>query len=136
MIEYYVAIKNVHVSSVLTSFVLFAFRGGLMLADASLLRTTFLRYAPHVVDTVLLTSALMLTTIIHQYPFANAWLTVKVVALVVYVVLGSIAIKRGRTKRIRVVALVAALLVFGFIYTVARTHDPLGLLAGSSIADT
>ena len=129
MIEYYTAIKNVHIWSVMTSFSLFAFRGGLMLVDSALLRAAFLRYAPHVVDTVLLTSALMLTTIIHQYPFVNAWLTVKVLALVVYVVLGSIAIKRGRTKRVRIVALIAALLVFGFIYAVARAHDPLGFFA-------
>ncbi|HSN70974.1 MAG TPA: SirB2 family protein [Steroidobacteraceae bacterium] len=129
MIEYYVAIRNVHVYSVLTSLSLFAFRGGLMLVDSALLRTAFLRYAPHVVDTVLLTSALMLTTIIHQYPFVNAWLTVKVLALVAYIVLGSIAIKRGRTKRTRIVAFAAALLVFGFIYTVARAHDPLGVFA-------
>ena len=64
-----------------------------------------LRYLPHAVDTVLLTTALMLTTVIHQYPFSTGWLTAKVVLLVAYIVLGSIALKRGRTRRIRIAAL-------------------------------
>ena len=79
---------------------------------------------------MLLTTALMLTTVIHQYPFSTGWVTMKVVLLVVYIVLGSIALKRGRTKRIRTVALVAALLTIGFLVTVARTHHPLGVFAG------
>lgn len=127
MTAWYFAIKNVHVYSVMTSLLLFVLRAALMFADSALLRRTVVRIAPHVVDTVLLTSALMLTTIIHQYPFVHGWLTVKVLALVVYIVLGSIAIKRGRTKAVRAVAFVAALAVFGFIYVVARTHDPLGI---------
>jgi uncharacterized membrane protein SirB2 len=52
-----------------------------------------------------------------------------VLALIVYIVLGSIAIRRGRTQTIRVAALLGALAVFGFIYTVARTHEPLGIFA-------
>jgi uncharacterized membrane protein SirB2 len=88
-----------------------------------------LRYLPHVVDTVLLTSALMLTTVIHQYPFAASWLTVKVVLLVVYIVLGSIALKRGRTRRVRAWAFIAALATVAFLLTVARTHHPLGIFA-------
>jgi len=128
MTDWYFAIKNVHVYSVLTSLVLFVVRGGLMFSDSPLLQQPVVRIAPHVVDTVLLTSALMLTTIVHQYPFVHAWLTVKVLALVAYIVLGTIAIKRGRTKPVRVAAFAAALAVFGFIYTVARNHDPLGVL--------
>jgi uncharacterized membrane protein SirB2 len=90
-----------------------------------------LRYLSHLVDTVLLTSALMLTTVIRQYPFATDWLTAKVVLLLAYVVLGSIALKRGRTKPVRVAALVAALLTVGYLVTVARAHHPLGLFAAA-----
>ena len=79
---------------------------------------------------MLLTAALMLTTIVHQYPFVQAWLTVKVLLLVVYIVLGTIALKRGRSPRERALAYVAALTVFAFIVSVARAHDPLGALAG------
>jgi uncharacterized membrane protein SirB2 len=89
-----------------------------------------LRYLPHAVDTVLLTTALMLTTVIRQFPFSTGWLTMKVLLLVVYIVLGSIALKRGRTRRIRIAAFVAALLTVAFLLTVARAHDPLGILAG------
>jgi uncharacterized membrane protein SirB2 len=97
--SYYFLIKSVHVWSVTLSIALFVLRGGLMLAESPWLRAGVLRYTPHVVDTVLLTSALMLTGIVHQYPFANGWLTAKVLGLVLYVVLGSIALRRGGTRR-------------------------------------
>ena len=92
-----------------------------------------LRYLPHVVDMVLLTTALMLTTVIRQYPFAVDWLTVKVVLLAAYIVLGSIALRRGRTRAVRVGAFIAALLTVAFLVTVARAHHPLGILAGNAI---
>lgn len=129
MTAWYLTIKSVHVWSVFLSITLFVLRGGLMLADSRLLHSLFLRIIPHVVDTVLLASAIMLTTIIHQYPFVHGWLTVKVLALFAYIILGSIAIRRGRRKPIRIAALLAALTIFVFIYSVARTHHPLGALA-------
>ena len=80
------------------------------------------------VDTVLLTAALMLATILHQYPFVQGWLTAKVLLLVVYVVLGSFALKRGRTRAVRTSCWIAALLVFLFIVSIARAHHPLGII--------
>jgi uncharacterized membrane protein SirB2 len=81
------------------------------------------------VDTVLLASAIVLTIIIGQYPFVDGWLTVKLIALGVYIALGMIALKRGRTKTIRAAAFVAAVLVFVFIVSVALTHNPYGIFA-------
>jgi len=130
MSEYYLALRGVHIGCAVLTITLFVLRGGLMLADSPWQRNAVLRYLPHAVDTVLLTTALMLTTVIHQYPFSTGWLTAKVVLLVAYVVLGSIALKRGRTKRIRVAAFVAALATVGFLVTVARAHHPLGMFAG------
>ena len=130
MTEYYLALRHVHISCAVLTIALFLLRGGLMIAESPWLRSRVLLILPHVIDTVLLTTALMLTTIVHQYPFVQGWLTMKVVLLVAYVVLGSIAIKRGRTKRTRVYAFSAALLTIGFLVTVARTHDPLGVFAG------
>lgn len=130
MTEYYLVLRNVHIACAVLTISLFVLRGGLMLAESPWQQNVVLRYLPHVVDTVLLTTALMLTTVIHQYPFAAGWLTAKVVLLVLYVVLGSVALKRGRTRRIRVAALVAALFTVGFLVTVARAHHPLGVLAG------
>lgn len=129
MIEYYAAIRWVHVYAVLSSIALFTLRGVLMVVDAPWRQHFVLRTVPHVVDTVLLTSALMLSTVLQQYPFAQPWLTVKVVALVVYIVLGSIALKRGRTKGIRLAAFFAALATVLFIVSVARLREPLGILS-------
>jgi uncharacterized membrane protein SirB2 len=129
MIELYLPLRQLHIACAILSVSLFVLRGALMLADSSRQRNLVLRYLPHVVDTVLLTSALMLTTIVRQYPFSNGWLTTKLVLLVVYVVLGSIALKRGRTRVVRITALVAALATVGFLLTVARAHHPLGLFA-------
>jgi uncharacterized membrane protein SirB2 len=131
MTEYYLALRHVHIACAILTITLFVLRGGLMLADSPWQQNVALRYLPHAVDTVLLTTALMLTTVIHQYPFAVGWLTAKVVLLVVYIVLGSIALRRGRTKTVRVAAFVAALATIGYLVTVARAHHPLGIFAGS-----
>ena len=130
MSEFYFQLRALHIGCAIATIALFSLRGGLMLADSPLLANPVVRWMPVVVDTVLLTSALILTTIVHQYPFTTAWLTTKVLLLVAYIVLGSIALKRGRTKAIRVAAFLAALATVGFLVTVARAHQPLGFLAG------
>lgn len=121
--QYYFPLRALHVAAVAVSVGLFVFRAGLRLADAALLRTRFLRIAPHVVDSVLLASAVLLTLILHQYPFVDGWLTAKVLGLVAYVVLGSIAIRRGRSPAIRAAALATSLLVVGYIVGTALHHD-------------
>jgi uncharacterized membrane protein SirB2 len=87
-----------------------------------------LRYLTYTIDTVLLTAALMLVTILHQYPFVQGWLTVKVGLLVVYIVLGTFALKRAQSRRARAWCYVAAIAVFLFIVSVARAHHPLGIV--------
>jgi uncharacterized membrane protein SirB2 len=126
MIEFYPQIKLVHVVAVILSGLLFALRGGAQLAGAGWTMAAPLRYLSYTIDTVLLTAALMLATVLHQYPFVHGWLTVKVVLLVVYVVLGSLALKRGRTRVVRLWCYLAALAVYLFIASVARAHDPKG----------
>jgi uncharacterized membrane protein SirB2 len=128
MIEFYPQIKFVHVLCVILSGSLFALRGLMMLAGSRFTNHAALRYLSYAIDTTLLTAALMLITILHQYPFVQAWLTVKVLLLVVYIVLGVFALRRGRTRRIRAVCYVAALAVFGSIVGVALTHNPHGWL--------
>ena len=75
MTEYYLALRNVHIACAILTITLFVLRGGLMLADSRWQQNVVLRYLPHAVDTVLLTTALMLTTVIQQFPFAVDWLT-------------------------------------------------------------
>lgn len=124
----YLALKHLHLTTVILSFALFALRGVWMLADSRWLQQRWVRIVPHVIDTVLLASAIGLALVLHQYPFVHGWLTAKVLALIAYIILGGIALKRGPTKGIRTVAWIAAMLVFGYIASVAVTHAPLGFL--------
>jgi uncharacterized membrane protein SirB2 len=128
MIEFYPDIKWVHICAVIASGSLFLLRGAGVLAGMRWPMWAPLRYLTYTIDTVLLTAALMLVTMLHQYPFVQAWLTVKVLLLVVYVILGTFALKRASTRRSRAICFVAALTVFLFIASVARTHDPFGVL--------
>jgi uncharacterized membrane protein SirB2 len=129
MIELYPDIKWVHVCAVIASGTLFAIRGAGVLGGARWPMWPPLRYLTYTIDTVLLTAALMLVTILHQYPFVQAWLTTKVLLLVAYIVLGTFALKRARTQRGRALCYGAALAVFLFIASVARAHHPLGVFA-------
>lgn len=129
MMQFYADIRLVHIGAVITSLTLFALRGMLMLGEVPWRHHRALRIVPPVVDTVLLASALTLIVLLHQYPFVQAWLTVKVLAVLLYIALGSVALKYGRTRRMRVVAYFAALATAAFIVGVARRHDPWGWLA-------
>lgn len=130
MIEFYSQIKFVHVAAALASGGLFLLRWiAQQLGGGQLAMAAPVRYLSYSIDTVLLTAALMLSTILHQYPLVHAWLTVKVALVIVYIVLGSFALKRGRTERARRVYGMAALLVFAMIISIARAHHPLGVFA-------
>ena len=117
----YATIKLVHIVSVAVSYVLFFVRGVWMMRDSPRLNAQWVKVLPHVVDTLLLVSAIVLVVMLRQYPFESGWLTAKVVGLIVYIVIGSIALKRGRTKSQRVMAWLAAQGVFVYIVLVAVT---------------
>lgn len=136
MLEFYPQIKLVHVAAVLFSGALFCLRGAFAQAGADWAMAAPLRYLSYTIDTVLLTAALMLLTILPSGNYANGWLTIKLFLLVVYVLLGTLALKRGRTPRTRRLAYVGAVLVFLIMLTVARAHHPLGpwLLVRSGFA--
>jgi uncharacterized membrane protein SirB2 len=127
MIEFYPQIKWVHVAAVILSGSLFALRGAGVLAGGAWPMWAPLRYLTYTIDTVLLTAALMLATLLHQYPFVHGWLTVKVLLLVVYIVLGTFALKRAQTNRVRAICFSLAVVVYLFIVSVARAHQPLGI---------
>lgn len=125
----YLAIKSVHVACAALSIAGFAARGALMLAGSPLLQHGFVRIAPHIVDTALLASAIWLAWALGQVPFVHGWITAKVLALLAYIVLGAVALRRGRTKKIRAAAFAAALVIAGYIVSVALTRNPRGALA-------
>ena len=125
----YFAIKHLHVTCVVLSATGFLLRGLWMITGNPLLQHRLTRVLPHVVDSVLLLSAITLAVMIQQYPFAAGWVTAKVAGLLAYILLGTVALKRGRTMRIRVAAFVAALLVYAWIVSVALTKNLAGFLA-------
>lgn len=129
MIEFYAQIKWVHIASIIASGLLFLFRGSLVLAGRErIAMLSPLRFLSYSIDTVLLSAALMLLTILPHAMYANGWLTLKLVLVVVYVVLGSLARKRGRTVGVRAGSFAAALAVYLTIVGIARVHHPLGWL--------
>jgi len=127
MLDYSV-VKAAHIGSVLLSISGFAVRGVLMLADSPLIWHRVVRTLPHLVDTVLLVSGVWLAVLINQHPGNSGWLAAKLLALVAYIALGFIALRLGKTRRMRLAAFIASLLCFAYIATVAWFKDPLPLL--------
>jgi uncharacterized membrane protein SirB2 len=126
---FYPQIKLVHITCVVLSGSLFTLRGVMMLAGSVRVYHPALKYLSYLIDTTLLTSAVLLTLILHQYPFVQSWLTAKVLLLVVYIALGTFALKRARSRAMQIVCFFAALAVFGFIISIALAHNPWGVFA-------
>lgn len=118
-------VKVIHVSCALLSIIGFTTRGILMLRDSPIMQTRWIRIVPHFVDTLLLGSAIWLAVQYELSPGDNPWLLAKIIALVIYVVLGAVALRKGKTKQIRLMAWLAALAVFAYIVAVAVTKSPL-----------
>ena len=117
-------IKSIHITCVTLSYSLFFLRGVWMLRESPLLQRRWVRYAPHTVDSVLLLSAITLAWQLGISPLEHAWLAAKIIALLGYIVVGSVALKRGKSKRIRLAAWLAAQSIFFYMVSVAVTHDP------------
>lgn len=122
----YLLLKQLHMACAILSIAGFAARGVLMLRESHLLQARLVRLAPHAVDTVLLASAIALAWLSGQYPFAQGWLTAKVLALLAYIVLGAIALKSGRSPAVRRAAFALALATVLYIVSVALTRDAWG----------
>ena len=124
----YATLKHVHIGAATLSIALFVLRGIWMLWSPARLRMLWVRFVPHAIDTVLLATALLLAWQLGAAA-ASSWVGAKVVGLLVYIALGIIALKRGRTRRIRAGAFVGAIVVFAYIVMVAVTKSPLGVMA-------
>ena len=121
----FAALKVIHIAAVAASYALFFVRGIWMLTGSPLLERRWVRVVPHVNDTVLLAAAIWMTILLQQYPGTHGWLTAKLAGLIAYIGLGMLALRRGRTPRVRLAAWIAAQLVFAYIVAVALSHDPL-----------
>ena len=124
----YHAVKYLHVGAAAVSIALFVVRIGWMMGSPERLQQRWVKVVPHVIDTILLVSALWLAWQLGA-DGTRGWLAAKVAALVLYIALGTIALKRGKTRRVRIAAAAAALATFGYIVSVALTKSPLGLLS-------
>ncbi len=124
--ETFLVVKWIHVSAAFISVSGFALRGIWMLANSPLFNRRWVGIAPHIVDTVLLGSAIALAAMLHQYPFVHPWLTAKVLALLVYIGLGMAAFRFAHTARLRLLAFSGAMVAAAYILSVAYFKSPLG----------
>lgn len=124
----YYTLKHVHVAAVLLSFVGFVLRGWWMLSVHPLRQHRLTRILPHLVDTVLLGSAVWMSVLISQFPFTASWLSAKFLGLLVYIGLGMVALRFGSTAFVRGAAWLSALLVYAWIVSVAIAKQPWGFL--------
>jgi uncharacterized membrane protein SirB2 len=122
--------KAMHEICALASFLLFFVRGVWMLRESPQLSRRWVKILPHAIDTLLLASAIALTLMLREYPLTDAWLSAKLVGLLVYIGLGLVALRYGKNRGVRAVAWIGALAVFLYIVSVALAHDPLGFFRG------
>jgi uncharacterized membrane protein SirB2 len=118
-------LKLVHISCAGTSYILFFLRGLWLLHGSSISRKRWTRTVPHMVDSVLLASAIWLALHMDVSPLKNSWLMAKILALLLYIGLGFIAIRFSRNQRMRFIAWIATQAVFFYIVSVALTKNPL-----------
>ncbi|MBI1285347.1 MAG: regulator SirB [Thiobacillus sp.] len=121
----YATLKILHLATIAISLGLFILRGLWMIAESPRLHARWARIVPHINDTVLLVSGISLAYTLRLSPLEHGWLAAKIVALLAYIMLGTMALKRGKTRGQRIAAWIAALLVFGYMVAVAVAHNPL-----------
>jgi uncharacterized membrane protein SirB2 len=126
--EWYPLLKHVHVTCVVLSISGFFLRGVWMLTESALLERRWVKVLPHINDTLLLSAAIALAVVLHQYPFVHDWLTAKVLGLLAYIGFGMFALRRGRRRAVRIAFWLAALASFGYIVSVALARDPRGFV--------
>jgi uncharacterized membrane protein SirB2 len=132
-LNYFMVLKLVHIACAMLSISGFALRGWWMLTGNALLQTRLARVLPHLVDTLLLGSAIWMVVLWQVNPFQLDWLSAKIIALLVYIGLGMVALRFGKTRRIRVGAYVLALATATYIVSVAYSKSVAGLLAVVSV---
>jgi uncharacterized membrane protein SirB2 len=121
----YTAVKHIHLSIIVISVLLFVLRFIWTISQSQMMEKKWVKIVPHVVDTLLLLSALTLCVLVSQYPFVDAWLTEKILGLLMYILMGTIALKIGKTGFMRAVGFVGALSWLAFIAVIAVTKQPL-----------
>ncbi len=122
----YFAIKHLHVTAAVLSILFFVIRAVWSVSGSALLQARVVKILPHIIDTVLLVCGIILAMMIGP---DQPWILAKIVALVLYIGVGTFAIKRGKTPRSRAIAAVIAVAIFFYIVGVALRHNPMSWLA-------
>ena len=122
-------IKFIHVTCVLLSFAGFFISGIWMLTGSTLLKQRWVKITPHIVDTLLLVSAIILAVQLRLSPLEQSWLMVKIIALLVYIGAGMVALRFGRSKTVRLYAWLFGLATILYIMSVATSKSVLGWFA-------
>ena len=135
-LSWYPQLKQVHIALVAASGLLFAARGVAVLAGQRWAMRKPWRWLSYGIDTWLLAAGVTLWTVLSGNPVHSPWLAVKLMLLVAYIVLGSLALKRAPTPTAQRLSFVAALAVYGFMASVACAHHPLGVLRALAGAGT
>ncbi len=120
--------KSIHMVCALLSFSGFFVRGIWMLRGSARLQQRWVKILPHIIDMLLLASAIILAVQWRLSPLEQSWLMAKIVALLVYIGLGMVALRFGRSKGTRLFAWLAGLLTFVYIVSVALSKSALGWL--------
>jgi uncharacterized membrane protein SirB2 len=119
----YETVKLIHVGTAILTISGFMLRGYWMFCGSPKLQLKIVKVLPHVVDTVFLLSGIGLIVVLNLPVLGQNWLLMKFVALVAYIVLGAIALGRGKTMRSRTFAFVSSLAVFAYIVGVALSKS-------------
>jgi uncharacterized membrane protein SirB2 len=119
----YTILKLIHLSAAILSFAVFLLRSYWMMSESEMLQRSWVRILPHIIDTVFLLAGIGLIVILHLQLMANYWLLIKFAALLVYIVLGAIALRRGRSRRTRISAFILAVLAYTYIVGVALSKS-------------
>ena len=125
VMELYLSLRTIHIACATIAATGFLLRGVWMLRRSPLLEHRLTRTLPHVNDSLLLGAAIGMAWMAHLNPLDHAWLTAKLIGLLAYILLGSIALRRGKNLRIRALAFTASVFSFGYIVAVALTRSPL-----------
>ncbi|MDZ7851673.1 MAG: SirB2 family protein [Halomonas sp.] len=126
--EHYALIKHLHITAATLSILFFLLRAWWSVREVPMLQARWVKIAPHIIDTLLLTLGLVLMVMLSLWPHQHPWLAAKLIALLAYIGLGTVAIKRGRTPRVRAVAALAAVATFVYMLGAAILHSPLSWL--------
>ncbi len=120
----YLIIKHLHITLAFASICFFCVRFAWSISNSAQLQQKWVRVFPHIVDTLLLSLGLYLMIVMKLWPTEHPWLATKLIALVVYILLGTFAIKRGKTKIVKWGTGILAILVYVYMINVAISHNP------------